>query len=205
MDNKGFAITGILYGILILFLTLLALIIFNLQGKKVILDKQKKDVFEKVDSKVDINEPELTVEIPTAKTIEYYTGSAQALINAGVTSAGEFQYKIGENSYSTSIPTGTQAGSYTVYYKVVNNGVESNTGSLNITIPQVCEQKCGVASNGSRVCANYTYNSASSPYCNLSSGTNGCTINGNNAGGQICSIMIGGSTMEDGSPIPTSY
>lgn len=188
MDNKGFAITGILYGILILFLTLLALIIFNLQGKKVILDKQKKDVFEKVDSKVDINEPELTVEIPTAKTIEYYTGSAQELINAGVTSVGEFQYKIGENSYSTSIPTGTQAGSYTVYYKLVNNGVESNTGSLNITIPQTCEPKCGVAEvNNYAVCSHYTYNTTNNN-CNI---TYTCTINGHTNGGQTCGVLAG--------------
>ncbi len=56
-----------------------------------------------------------TVTAPTAKSNLKYTGSAQALVNAGSTDGGTMQYKLDSGSYSTSIPTATNAGSYTVY------------------------------------------------------------------------------------------
>lgn len=49
MKNKGFAITGILYSILILFLILLALLIFSLQSKKTILDRLKSDTMDNIE------------------------------------------------------------------------------------------------------------------------------------------------------------
>ena len=58
---------------------------------------------------------------PTAKSLTY-TGSAQALVNAGSTSYGTMVYSTSQNgTYSTSIPTGTNAGSYTVWWKVTGN------------------------------------------------------------------------------------
>ena len=38
MNNKGFAVSGILYSILVLFLVILALFLFSTKGKKTILD-----------------------------------------------------------------------------------------------------------------------------------------------------------------------
>ena len=192
MNNKGFAVTGVLYGVLILFLTLLALILFNLQGKKVILDKQKKDVSDKVSSKVpqsaEPEEPTPVVVAPTAKTIEHYTGNAQELVIAGTTTIGELQYKVGDGSFSTSLPTGTIPGTYTVFYRVLNNGTASNEGHFDVTIPGSCEDKCGVnQDNGATVCVNYNYNESGNPYCNIN--YNSCTINGNTAGGQFCGLM----------------
>ena len=35
--------------------------------------------------------------------------------------SGTIQYKVGTGSYGTSIPKGTDAGDYTVYYKVVGD------------------------------------------------------------------------------------
>ena len=79
-----------------------------------------------------------TVTAPTAIADITYTGNAQALVNAGTTSAGTLQYKLGANgTYSTSIPTGTDAGEYEVYYIVVgdNNHSDVNeTGPINVTI-----------------------------------------------------------------------
>lgn len=49
-NNKGFAITGILYSILLLFLMLLLLVLGNLQARKVIFDKQKNHVLSKIDN-----------------------------------------------------------------------------------------------------------------------------------------------------------
>ena len=58
---------------------------------------------------------------PKAKTLSY-TGSAQELVTAGATTGGTLQYKLGTtSSYTTAIPTATNKGSYTIYYKVVGN------------------------------------------------------------------------------------
>lgn len=45
LNNKGFAISGILYSILILFLVILLAILGILGSRKVVLDKVKMDVF----------------------------------------------------------------------------------------------------------------------------------------------------------------
>ena len=57
------------------------------------------------------------VTTPTAKVLTY-NGSAQELVNAGSTDYGTLKYSSDGTSYSTSIPTATNYGSYTVYYKV---------------------------------------------------------------------------------------
>lgn len=64
--------------------------------------------------KADIGSNRITP--PTAQENLTYTGQAQALITAGsVTSGGTMQYSLTENgTYSEDIPTGTDAGTYTV-------------------------------------------------------------------------------------------
>ncbi|MBQ9651146.1 MAG: InlB B-repeat-containing protein, partial [Prevotella sp.] len=61
-----------------------------------------------------------TVTAPTAIADLVYTGSAHALVTGGTTDVGDIlSYCLEENGiYSTDIPTGTNAGTYTVYYKV---------------------------------------------------------------------------------------
>ena len=73
---------------------------------------------------------------PTPNVLTY-TGSAQALVSAGTATCGNLVYSLTSGSgYSTSIPTATNAGNYTVYYKV--DGVSGYTGtpeqSVNVTI-----------------------------------------------------------------------
>ena len=79
-----------------------------------------------------------TVTAPTAKTLTY-TGSAQELIAAGSVVGGKMQYKVGEGEWSDNIPTATNAGAYTVEYKVLpddnHNAVED--GSVEVTIAKV--------------------------------------------------------------------
>ena len=60
---------------------------------------------------------------PTAQENLIYTGQEQALITAGsVTSGGTMQYSLTENgTYSQDIPTGTDAGAYTVWYRVIGD------------------------------------------------------------------------------------
>ena len=71
---------------------------------------------------------------PTAKSLTY-SGSAQALVNAG-SGTGTMQYSLDNSSWNVSIPTGTNAGAYAVYYKVAasENYTESSTGSVAVTI-----------------------------------------------------------------------
>ena len=71
---------------------------------------------------------------PTAKTGLTYNGRAQALINQGSTTGGTMQYKLGNGEYSTTIPTATDAGTYTVYYKVVGNATYNDTIEQSITV-----------------------------------------------------------------------
>ena len=70
---------------------------------------------------------------PTAKTLTY-TGSAQQLVDAGVASGGTIQYSLDGTSYSTNIPTGTNAETYTVYYKVVGDANHSNSNPATISV-----------------------------------------------------------------------
>lgn len=67
-----------------------------------------------------------TATAPTAKTLTY-NGEAQALVNVGSTSHGTLQYALtSDGTFTTDIPTGTNAGSYNVYYKVVGDGNHSD-------------------------------------------------------------------------------
>ncbi|MBR2238335.1 MAG: hypothetical protein IJ887_10750, partial [Prevotella sp.] len=72
---------------------------------------------------------------PTAKTLTY-TGSAQQLVNAGVASGGTMQYSLDGTNYGSDIPTGTNAGTYTVYYKVVgdDNHTDTTPATVSVTI-----------------------------------------------------------------------
>ena len=70
---------------------------------------------------------------PTAKSLTY-SGSAQELVNAGTTTGGTLQYKVGTGSYSTSVPNATNAGTYTVYYKVVGGEAYSDVAEASVTV-----------------------------------------------------------------------
>lgn len=77
--------------------------------------------------------------IPTAKTDLVYNGNAQKLINAGRaynTSDYDMVYKLGsEGTWSTSLPSATNAGKYTVYYGLRGAYNEiSKESSLTVTI-----------------------------------------------------------------------
>ncbi|MBE6914239.1 MAG: hypothetical protein E7472_04830 [Ruminococcaceae bacterium] len=83
---------------------------------------------------IDLANPVYTA--PTANTLTY-NGGAQALVSAGVvTTGGTMRYSLDGTSWSDSVPTGKNAGSYTVYYKIDAttevNGVDSTP--VNVTI-----------------------------------------------------------------------
>ena len=65
---------------------------------------------------------------PAGKTGLTYTGKAQALVKAGIAKGGTMQYALGKNAkdaptsgWSASIPKGTKAGTYYVWYKVAGD------------------------------------------------------------------------------------
>lgn len=60
--------------------------------------------------------------MPAAVANLVYTGSAQELVTAGVADGGTMQYKLGtDGTWSSDIPTATNAGEYTIYYKVLGD------------------------------------------------------------------------------------
>lgn len=77
-----------------------------------------------------------TYTAPTTKDLTY-NGSNQALITKGSSNNGTMKYSLDQTNWSTDIPTGKDAGNYTVYYKVFGTGnygdssVESVTAKIN--------------------------------------------------------------------------
>ena len=73
---------------------------------------------------------------PTAQENLTYTGREQALITAGsVTSGGTMQYSLTENgTYSQNIPVGTDAGTYTVWYRVIGDANHNDTAPASVAV-----------------------------------------------------------------------
>ena len=74
---------------------------------------------------------------PTATTLDH-TGLAQNLVTEGQATGGTMQYALGGNEttapktgWSTAIPTGTETGTYYVWYKAV-----ADDGSKSETVPE---------------------------------------------------------------------
>ena len=73
---------------------------------------------------------------PTAQEDLTYTGHEQALITAGsVTNYGTMQYSLTENgTYSPDIPVGTDAGAYTVWYRVIGDANHNDTEPASVAV-----------------------------------------------------------------------
>ena len=65
-----------------------------------------------------------------------YNGVAQNLITAGSSETGTIEYSLDKENFGTTIPTGTNAKSYTVYYRVKAdaNHKDVGTSQFNVTI-----------------------------------------------------------------------
>lgn len=73
-----------------------------------------------------------TYTAPTKKSNLTYTGGSQALVNAGSATGGTMQYKLGSGSWGTSVPSQTNAGSYTVSWKVVGDANHTNVNETSL-------------------------------------------------------------------------
>ena len=81
-----------------------------------------------------INKAAASLTAPTAKELTY-TGAAQELINTGSSNDGEMQYKLStDTEWSTSIPKGTDKGTYTVNYKVIGDANHNDTESADVQV-----------------------------------------------------------------------
>ena len=85
---------------------------------------------------IKVNKATPTFTAPTAQENLTYTGREQALITAGsVTSGGTMQYSLTENgTYSQDIPAGTNAGAYTVWYRVIGDANHNDTAPASVVV-----------------------------------------------------------------------
>ena len=83
-----------------------------------------------------IRKADVDVQAPEAVSGLIYNGETQKLITDGKTADGTLLYKVDGSEWTESLPTGLDAGTYTVYYKVVgdSNHKDSEEGSLTVTI-----------------------------------------------------------------------
>ena len=80
--------------------------------------------------------PQATYTAPTAKDLEY-NSNQQELVNKGISSEGTLMYSLEKNgTYTENIPTGKNAGDYTVWYYVKGDSVhlDSDKSSVKATI-----------------------------------------------------------------------
>ena len=84
---------------------------------------------------IKVNKATPTFNAPTAQENLTYTGQEQALITAGMTDHGTMQYSLTENgTYSPDIPTGTDAGAYTVWYRVIGDANHKDTAPASVAV-----------------------------------------------------------------------
>ena len=85
---------------------------------------------------VKVNKATPTFTAPTAQENLTYTGQEQALITAGsVTDYSTMQYSLTENgTYSQDIPAGTDAGTYTVWYRVIGDENHNDTAPASVAV-----------------------------------------------------------------------
>ena len=83
-----------------------------------------------------------TCTAPAAKEGLSYTGTDNPLVEAGTTSDGTMMYALGENGdsapgdekFNTAIPTGTNAGTYYVWYYVQGDGNHDDSGKACVEV-----------------------------------------------------------------------
>ena len=84
---------------------------------------------------IKVNKATPTFFAPTAQENLTYTGQEQALITAGMTDHGTMQYSLTENgTYSQDTPNGTDAGAYTVWYRVIGDANHNDTAPASVAV-----------------------------------------------------------------------
>ncbi len=124
-----------------------------------------------------INAATPTATAPTAKTGLVYDGNAKSLINAGTSEHGYWEYSLDGTSYSSDIPTGIDAKTYTVYCRFV-----PNTGYGNISPVQLSVTIAPLAVDEPTVSGSYTYTGSEQTVALDGFNSSYMTITGGNKG-----------------------
>lgn len=115
-----------------------------------------------------ISKKTATVTAPSAKSLTY-NGNDQALVNAGSTNGGTIKYSTTQNgTYSTTIPTGKNAGSYTVWWYLDggNNYNSTSKKSISVTI-----NKANPTYTAPKAISNLTFNNSAQTLITAGSNT----------------------------------
>lgn len=97
--------------------------------------------------KVIVNKADITgATLPEAITGLVYDGSQKDLVSAGKIAEGTVQYRLSENeNWSDTVPTGINAGNYTVYYKIsLGENYNDITGSIPVNIDRKTIEEASV-------------------------------------------------------------
>lgn len=131
LNNKGFALTSMIYMLLVLFLMVMLLLLANLAQRKVVLDKLKHDVVNKLDQGVIINASELPYQNETTGIYYETLESAFNKTNSGET------IKVQKNVTDETVPTLAEGKTITLDLNgntiTRNNKRITNNGNLTIT------------------------------------------------------------------------
>lgn len=116
------------------------------------------------------------VTAPTAKTRLVYNGADQVLIDAGSATGGTLQYSLASGSgYSTEIPKVKNAGTYTVYYKVIGNDGYADVPENSVSV-SVAKRAISVKAENKSMTANGTLPTFTVTYGNFASGDSEATV-----------------------------
>ena len=132
LDNKGFAIASILYSIMVLFLILLLSILGILGSRKAILDKNKKDIIESLNSSLGNNKfifEHRNITIVNDGNLE---NIRFALMDGVYVKLNENNYMGTEYIKYNLDVNNIENGTYNVVY-IANNGGTTITGTRKIT------------------------------------------------------------------------
>ena len=116
------------------------------------------------------------VTAPTAKTRLVYNGADQVLIDAGSATGGTLQYSLASGSgYSTEPPKVKNAGTYTVYYKVIGNDGYADVPENSVSV-SVAKRAISVKAENKSMTANGTLPTFTVTYGNFASGDSEATV-----------------------------
>ena len=103
---------------------------------QIIIRAAQSDLYKEAVSGYELIVDHAPVTAPTVITGLIYNGKAQKLVNPGSTAEGKMMYKVGDGEWSEEIPEATEAGEYTVSYKVVRaeGHGETDVQQLKVTI-----------------------------------------------------------------------
>ena len=126
-------------------------------------DSNHKPVSREFTIKITVNKAAGSFDsVPTAIEGLEYNGSNQNLVNPGTSSTGTVYYKVDDGEWDTKIPQAKDAGTYTVYYKLVGDKNHTDIGEQSFTVTIACAsvgnkpQSLTVVYDGKSHSINYT-------------------------------------------------